>query len=205
MGEFSNGMAAFVEQASNGLDDLCRATMLSLATKIILRSPVGNPELWKANRPQVKLRYEHNIVVDQITANLKSDPKNLTAKGNLKRSVQSKANRRLSKAELEKEYALVTGKGYVGGRFRGNWQVTVGSPATDAIDRIDKSGNEAIAAAAGAVAGYKAGPAMYIVNNLPYALPLEYGHSTQAPEGMVRISAAEFGSIVEGVAGAIAR
>lgn len=32
----------------------------------------------------------------------------------------------------------------------------------------------------------KLGDTAYLVNNLPYAVPLEYGHSSQAPAGMVR-------------------
>jgi hypothetical protein len=35
------------------------------------------------------------------------------------------------------------------------------------------------------------------VNNLPYAVPLEYGHSKQAPGGMVRITLARFQQIVD--------
>jgi hypothetical protein len=32
---------------------------------------------------------------------------------------------------------------------------------------------------------------IWLMNNLPYAQPLEYGHSSQAPAGMVRISVIE--------------
>ncbi len=35
------------------------------------------------------------------------------------------------------------------------------------------------------------------MNNLPYAIALEYGHSDQAPGGMVRITQARFQQIVE--------
>jgi hypothetical protein len=37
-----------------------------------------------------------------------------------------------------------------------------------------------------------AGNIFYLVNNLPYIKPLEYGHSKQAPQGMVRISVVRF-------------
>ena len=43
----------------------------------------------------------------------------------------------------------------------------------------------------------KLGDTAYLVNNLPYAVPLEYGHSSQAPAGMVRVTIAEFQQIVE--------
>lgn len=39
------------------------------------------------------------------------------------------------------------------GRARGNWQVTVGSPAVGEIDREDKDGSATIAAGAAVVAG----------------------------------------------------
>ena len=40
------------------------------------------------------------------------------------------------------------------------------------------------------------GQMAYIINNLPYAIPLEFGHSTQAPGGMVRVTVARFQRIV---------
>ena len=57
-------------------------------------------------------------------------------------------------------------KNYVGGRLRGNWQTTTGSPASGEIDRIDKTGNLAISDAARTV---KADTVDYLTNNLPYA------------------------------------
>ena len=45
-----------------------------------------------------------------------------------------------------------------------------------------------------------AGQVAFIVNNLPYAIPLEYGHSTQAPNGMVRITVERFQQIVDAAA-----
>jgi nitroimidazol reductase NimA-like FMN-containing flavoprotein (pyridoxamine 5'-phosphate oxidase superfamily) len=41
------------------------------------------------------------------------------------------------------------------------------------------------------------GQTAYLVNNLPYAVPLEYGHSKQAPGGMVRITLARFQQVVD--------
>jgi hypothetical protein len=38
----------------------------------------------------------------------------------------------------------------------------------------------------------------WIYNNLPYAIALEYGHSRQAPNGMVRIALAEIEAEVSG-------
>src|SRR5690606_10945934 len=124
---------------------------------------------------------EHNAVVDQITANLMSDPGNLGAKGGLKRSVRSGYNKRLSKSQLAKAYPFRQGNGYVGGRFRGAWDVSINSASSTAPDRIDPNGAETIAAARAALTGFTAGPAIYITNVMPYALRLEYGWSKQAP------------------------
>jgi hypothetical protein len=92
---------------------------------------------------------------------------------------------------------LVAGKGYVGGRFRGNWQLTIGDPASGELERIDPNGAATLAAMRAQVATLTAGQTAYIVNNLPYAVPLEYGHSKQAPQGMVRVTLARFQQIVD--------
>lgn len=83
------------------------------------------------------------------------------------------------------------------GRFRGNWQFSVRSPASGTVDALDPSGAEASARLVGDSILFKVGQTAYIVNNLPYAIPLEYGHSDQAPGGMVRITLARFQQIVE--------
>lgn len=79
------------------------------------------------------------------------------------------------------------------GRFRGNWQVGFNNPPQGTLDVYDKSGDETIARGALVIEQFKVGmTAVYFTNNLPYAYPLEMGHSQQAPGGMVRITAAEF-------------
>lgn len=71
------------------------------------------------------------------------------------------------------------------GRARGNWQTTVGSPASGSLEREDKGGAEAIAEVE-AKAPEGAGQVTYLSNNLPYIDELENGSSKQAPEGMVK-------------------
>jgi hypothetical protein len=44
--------------------------------------------------------------------------------------------------------------------------------------------------------GVKAGDVITLVNNLDYARQLEFGHSKQAPQGMVRLSVLEYGAVV---------
>jgi len=87
--------------------------------------------------------------------------------------------------------------GYVGGRFRGNWQMSIGAPAVGVLDVTDKDGSATIAAHAGVLAAARAGELQYLVNNLPYAKPIEEGWSRQAPIGLVAITVVEWNNIVE--------
>lgn len=83
--------------------------------------------------------------------------------------------------------------GYVGGRFRANWMFGVGKIDTTTSEEIDKSGNATQTRLAAAINATKAGGVTYISNSLPYAIPLEYGHSSQVPpHAMVRGTVAEF-------------
>ncbi len=83
------------------------------------------------------------------------------------------------------------------GRFRGNWQLTVGKEPTGNVDRTDKTGSATVAEGTKAVAKFEAGPDIFIVNNLPYGSRLEYeGWSKQAPAGMVRITVAEYQGLI---------
>lgn len=71
------------------------------------------------------------------------------------------------------------------GRARGNWQTSVGSPATGELDRDDKSGAQALAEAQQKIPP-GAGQVTLLTNNLPYIEALERGSSKKSPEGMVR-------------------
>jgi hypothetical protein len=82
-------------------------------------------------------------------------------------------------------------KGYVGGRFRGNWQVEVNSYPEEPIDRIDPGGGATMAAGSIAIAGVKFGDIVWLVNNVLYGERIEKGHSTQAPAGVVAVTLQE--------------
>lgn len=82
------------------------------------------------------------------------------------------------------------------GRFKGNWQVAIGSIPAGVLAIDDKTGSATISKMTAAVLGLKAGQVIYLVNNLEYALPLEYGHSKQAPAGVVRITVQEYPQVV---------
>lgn len=87
-------------------------------------------------------------------------------------------------------------KGYVGGHFRGSWQFSIGSPPGGDTVAIDPTGAQTIALLQASVADVKMGDTGYVVSNAPYAQALEYGHSTQAPAGMVRITLERFDAFV---------
>jgi len=78
------------------------------------------------------------------------------------------------------------------GRARGNWIATTGTMSNATLEVLDKSGNSTISAARSVINESQIGGITYLVNNLPYASRLEYGYSQQAPNGMVRLSVAEF-------------
>lgn len=74
------------------------------------------------------------------------------------------------------------------GRFRGNNIVTVGSPVYTSTDNLDKSGGETIQRGLSVMSGLEPYTQVFIQNNLPYAVPLEDGHSKQAPAGIYAVS-----------------
>lgn len=78
------------------------------------------------------------------------------------------------------------------GRFRGNWIASVNSYGTLTVDIEDKTGSDATREMGGVALTTPAGNIVFMVNNLPYAQRLEYGYSSQAPAGMVRVTIAEF-------------
>lgn len=85
------------------------------------------------------------------------------------------------------------------GRFRGNWQVSIGSIPDGTLEVDDKSGSATVSKATAATMGVKAGDVIYLANNLPYGPRLEAGYSGQAPAGMVALSVQEFQQIVRQV------
>lgn len=91
-------------------------------------------------------------------------------------------------------------EGYVGGQFRGNWQLGVNQiPQGWFPGKIDPTGDATVVEnlsriPAMASRGYK----FYLVNNTPYGRYLEDGHATLhvAPHGFVLRAKREFNGIV---------
>lgn len=75
------------------------------------------------------------------------------------------------------------------GRLRGNWQYSHGAPINEQLPEgiIDKQGAATVAKAKAGVMSAPWPRKSYLRNNLPYAIPIEEGHSTvKAPQGMLR-------------------
>ncbi|KIF56234.1 hypothetical protein [Pseudomonas fluorescens] len=181
-GSFALSLAEFTAQTSEAIDASVREIIIELGSSLIRMSPVGNPEIWAAN----VVATQYNQAVDEHNAALRNDPANLTKGGRLKRG-----------RKLNDGMDVKAPEGYVGGRFRANWHLSIGVVENVTFDEVDPSGTETIAALVAAISDFTAGQMVYLINNLPYAIPLEFGHSTQAPSGMVRVTVARFQQIVQ--------
>ena len=87
-------------------------------------------------------------------------------------------------------------KGYVGGRFRGSWDMALEAPPSTLYRTIDPSGAVSVDRVKAAIPEKAGGNMYFLTNNTPYAVPLEDGHSTQAPIGMVGINVMAWQNIV---------
>lgn len=91
--------------------------------------------------------------------------------------------------------------GYVGGRFKSNWQVGVGTLDMSNNERPDASGAGALSRGYARIGAWNEAAHLYITNSMPYCRRLEYDHwSSQAPAGMTRITAREFRQIAQSLA-----
>lgn len=185
MGAFAQDVRNFVDKAKRRRTLFTQKIAVEILSRLVQRSPVGNPELWAANAEQLTKREQHNF--------------RATVAGDF----GGKKQRPLSARTLKKRYPVLAGQGYVGGRFRGNWLVTIGGPSQGTISRVDPSGSETIDDGTATIRTLESGETIYIMNNLPYAQRLEYGWSKQAPAGMVRLTVAEFQAIVADAARAV--
>lgn len=78
--------------------------------------------------------------------------------------------------------------GYVGGHFRANNQYKFGSVPTGEIDGVDPTGSNAVSVAKAGIYSAPAAGVHYIANNVTYSIPIEEGHSTQAPQGVYKLA-----------------
>ena len=106
------------------------------------------------------------------------------------------------KAALAADQAVVTGTPVDVGRARSNWIVSLDQPASETIDayypgenRSTESQNTQAALDQGeeVVKNYRGGVGqeIHITNNLEYIIPLNNGHSDQAPANFVELGVME--------------
>ncbi|CNI32790.1 hypothetical protein [Yersinia mollaretii] len=178
MAENSSFMAsinAFIEKGKRNQELVVQKAGIKILNRLVMMSPVGNPDLWATNNTAVS----YNDAVFEHNEELKKDSANLTKTGRLKK-----------RARVTDSMDVKAPAGYTGGRFRGNWQVGLDVQPDGETGRIDKSGNMTMAVGNYMLEQFKVGTkAIYFTNNVPYAYRLEFGHSSQAPNGMIRITA----------------
>jgi len=137
---FGDQLRRFADKTDARVNLVVKKIVFDISTRLVLRSPVGDPEYWQSPAPP----------------------------------------------------------GYVGGRFRANWQYGLDSIDKTTTLTIDKEGGATIGRLQGQMPQEALGHVHYITNSLPYAIPLENGHSyRQAPLGMVLLTTIEFYPIVQ--------
>jgi hypothetical protein len=87
--------------------------------------------------------------------------------------------------------------GYTGGHARANWSHSEGSLVKREFEGTDKSGATSQDRIAASIGDKPAGGVHFISNSVPYIQALEDGHSHQAPNGMVGLTAREFRQFVD--------
>ncbi len=132
---FSDDIKRFAEQTGDTIDRVIIDYAVGVSQRIIERTPVGNPSLWKSDAPP----------------------------------------------------------GYVGGTARANWIPSIGTPDQTEVNSTDQNrgSNQVLS-----IQNQIPGNIYYLTNNVPYIERLEYGWSTQAPNGMMRRTLREARSIL---------
>ena len=173
MASFADALRDICAKTSVSLDEAVRTAVVLASQQLVMRSPVSNPDNWRANALPAAARETHNVTVDAYNAEI--------GKG------KGRARRKSAKT-LRRENPNKVGLGYVGGRFRANWQIGIGVANDTVTGDIDRAGGATISRLTAVAKAVKAGGVVYITNSLPYAQRLERGHSKQAPRGMVRLT-----------------
>ena len=89
------------------------------------------------------------------------------------------------------------------GRLKGNWQTDINQPALGQVSTTDNTPINTIDISSEArvrtgVMRANLQDTVFFTNNLPYALIVENGnYSTQAPQGMVKVSVLELEQVVQ--------
>lgn len=90
---------------------------------------------------------------------------------------------------------------YRPGTFRGGWQLGVNNVPGGQTGRLDPGGAVTLSAVKAAIPAEAGGNVYYLTNNVIYGPRLENGWSSQAPAGLVGLTALEFPQVVRAAAG----
>lgn len=198
--------AAFAGLVEEDVGKKQRAIAIQLLNSIVMRSPVGNPELWAINSVQVRQRervadinhalresHEHGYTDSKGNRRLKAG-----RKVKLADAVYSSNAGRLGPMKPRK---LKRGQGeiyrppdYRAGTFRASHFVSIDQPSNNVPNEPDPGGAKTIEAGVAIISTAPNFSKIYIQSNLPYSEALENGHSKQAPTGVYAVS---FNDIVQ--------
>lgn len=107
---------------------------------------------------------------------------------NFASGTKKEIDRRVRGVTLALFRGVILGSPVDTGRFRGNWQTSVGAPAEGALEAVDPSGSAAIANVIANMGG--AGSQTWMTNNLPYSEVLEFGEYPDPPKRGTWVKAA---------------
>jgi len=109
----------------------------------------------------------------------------------VQQDVQQEANIFKRKVALDLLKAVILNSPVDTGRYRGNWQVELNGAAIGEIEitkEDDPGGGVTLESGSAVISKADFGDDIWLVNNVPYAVALEDGHSGQAPRGVLSIS-----------------
>jgi hypothetical protein len=112
----------------------------------------------------------------------------------LKRRTEARMDKVFRRAAMDLFYACALPSPIDTGRFRANWNV-----AYNAVDKSTTASTDQsrVLTEINKVATLPTDGSLYLTNSLVYAITLEYGHSAQAPNGMVRVALAQWPQILK--------
>lgn len=173
-GEFALSVGSWADKAGGEIDATLRAIVLEILRRLILKSPVKTGR-FRGNW-QVGIGHpESGVIGEEI--------EHANRRGGLRLGVERgrhSANR----------------PGPERGKGKQPERLSVGSAPSGEI----RSAEDVLSVEGGKIQDWSPthGQAvLWISNNLPYAVRLEYGWSKQAPSGMVRVTLLELGAIVQ--------
>lgn len=198
--------ASFAGLVEEDIGKKQRAIAIQFLNSVVLRSPVGNPELWAINSTQVRQRDR----VSDINHALRESDEHGTIDKNGNRRIKKGYKAVLADAVYSANSGpfgpktprkIRRGQGeiyrppdYRAGTFRASHFVSIDQSSNWVPAEPDPGGAKTIEAGVGTISTAPNFSKIYIQTNLPYSVALENGHSKQAPTGVYAVS---FNDIVQ--------